>query len=53
MSDEEIIESIAKWYELPVEQVALLWTAFRWVSGSDLQQVLKATVTQFIKDKMV
>ena len=53
MTNEEIIESIANWYELPVEQVALLWSAFQWVSGSDLQQVVRATVTQFIKDKLV
>jgi hypothetical protein len=53
MTNEEIIKSIANWYELPVEQVALLWSAFQWVSGSDLQQVVRATVTQFIKDKLV
>jgi len=53
MTNEEIIKSIADEYELPVEQVALLWSAFQWVSGSDLQQVVRATVTQFIRENMV
>ncbi len=52
MTNEEIIKVIANHYELPVEQVTLLWSAFQWVSGSDLQQVVKATVTQFIRDKL-
>ncbi len=53
MTNEEMIENIATWYELPVEQVALIWSAFHWVSGTDLQQVIRASVIQFIKEKMV
>ncbi len=53
MTNEEIIKSIADEYELPVEQVALIWSVIRWVSGWDLQQMVRATVTQFIKDKIV
>ncbi len=52
MTNEEIIKSIADEYELPVEQVALLWSAFQWVSDSNLQQVVRATVTQFIRENM-
>lgn len=54
MTNEEIIKSIADEYELPVEQVALLWSAFQWVGGDiRIQMIIKATVIEFIKAKMV
>ena len=53
MTNEETIGGIADEYELPVEQVALIWSAFHWVSGTDLQQVIRASVIQFIKEKML
>jgi hypothetical protein len=57
MTNEEIIKNIADEYELPVEQVALIWSVARAASDewhyTSGQETLEDFVTQFIKDKLV
>ena len=49
MKDEEMIKQIAEHYELPVEQVALIWSVIDWMNGDDIALL----VDGFIEDKMV
>ncbi len=55
MTNEEMIESIATWYELPVEQVALIWSVICHMDGNyvsfdgDISPIVRA----FIEEKMV
>jgi hypothetical protein len=49
MKDEEMIKQIAEYYELPVEQVALIWSFADYIFHKDM--VCEITV-HFIKKKM-
>lgn len=49
MKDEEMIKQIAEHYELPVEQVALIWSVIDWMNGEGTALL----VNGFIEDKMV
>lgn len=48
MKDEDYIKQIADYYELPVEQVALIWSVVDWMNGEDIALL----VDGFIEDKM-
>jgi hypothetical protein len=51
MTNEEFIKNIADEYELPVEQVALIWSVVdwtEWASSEDIAHLVK----EFIQEKM-
>ncbi len=59
MTNEEMIESIADEYELPVEQVALIWSVISYtcINYGESRETdwcyFKERVVEFIKEKMV
>ncbi len=52
MKDEEMIKQIAEYYELPVEQVALIWSVIDWSEWADSEDIA-LLVDEFIQQKMV
>jgi hypothetical protein len=52
MKDEEIIKQIAEHYELPVEQVALIWSVVDWTEWASCEDIAHL-VKEFIQEKMV
>jgi hypothetical protein len=53
MTNEEMIEGIATLYELPVEQVALIWSVTDFGDCIGSQQSISGSVRCFIEEKMV
>jgi hypothetical protein len=51
MTNEEMIKAIANHYELPVEQVALIWSVIDWSEWADSKHIA-LLVEGFIEDKM-
>lgn len=55
MTNEQMIKEIATEYELPVEQVALLWSVISWMDENyDIyfDGNVRVVVERFIKDKL-
>jgi hypothetical protein len=55
MKDEEMIKEIADHYELPVEQVALIWSVYRYAKEECKfsTEFTSLCVRDFIIEKMV
>ena len=55
MTNEQMIKEIATEYELPVEQVALLWSVISWMDENyDIyfDGNVRVVVERFIRDKL-
>jgi hypothetical protein len=52
MKDEDYIKQIAEYYELPVEQVALIWSALKWYNEEVRDEYIQLFVEDFIEEKM-
>jgi hypothetical protein len=52
MKAEETIKQIAEHYELPIEQVALIWSVIDWLEWASSEDIA-LLVKEFIQEKMV
>ncbi len=52
MTNEEIIKSIADEYELPVEQVALIWSVIKWYNSEVRDDNVALLVETYIDEKL-
>ena len=53
MKDADKIKRIADEYELPVEQVALIWSALKWYNEEVRDEHIQLLVETFLEEKMV